>query len=153
MLMLFALSAQAAGLGDIFGAIAGRFDSSGSGRDAQAKQFDDALQKVSEYMNKRMPETIDQYTRLDRVSAEPGSHFSYHYTLLDRTGSAVDKEAFITSIRPQLKGKLCGNPQIKNFFNHGVTVSYIYQGADGQPIGGAEFAPNTCDEAKPAADL
>ncbi len=98
MLMLYALSAQAGGLGDLFGAIAGRFNSYGSGRDGQAKQFDDALQQVSEHMNKRMPENVDQFTRLDRVSAEPGSHFSYHYTLLNLTGSEVDKEAFVDTI-------------------------------------------------------
>jgi hypothetical protein len=153
MLMLYALSAQAGGLGDLFGAIVGRFNSYGSGREGQAKQFDAALQKVSEFMNRHMPESIDQYTRLDRVSAEPGPHFSYHYTLLNLTGSEVDKEAFVTTIRPQLKEKLCGNAQVRNFFNHGVTVSYLYQGADGKPIGGAEFAPNSCDELKAAANL
>jgi hypothetical protein len=151
--MLYALSAQAGGIGDLFGAIAGRFNSYGSGREGQQKQFEDALAKVSEYMNKHMPESVDQFTRLDRVSAEPGPHFSYHYTLLNLTGSEVDKESFVNTIRPQLKGKLCDNAQIRNFFNHGVTVSYIYQGNDGKPIGGAEFAPNSCDALKAAANL
>ncbi|MBV8666994.1 MAG: hypothetical protein JO269_10980 [Burkholderiaceae bacterium] len=153
ILMLFTLSAQAGGLSDWFTGIVGRFSPQGRGHDAQAKQFDESLRQVSEFMNKHMPEAIDQDTRLDRVSAEPGSHFSYHYTLLNRTGSDADKEAFADSIRPQIKSNLCSNAQVRNFFNHGVTVAYMYQGIDGKPIGGAEFKPNTCDDAKMTSSL
>jgi hypothetical protein len=153
MLMLFTLSAQAGGLSDWFGGLVGRFNPHGSGREAQAKQFEDALRQVSEFMNKHMPEKVDQFTRLDRVSAEPGPHFSYHYTLLNRTGTEVDREAFVSTIRPQIKSNLCSNSQVRNFFNHGVTVAYMYQGVDGQPIGGAEFAPNSCDDVKVTSSL
>jgi hypothetical protein len=148
MLMLFALTAQAAGLGDLFGAIAGRFDSYGAGREGQAKQLDDVLLKVCVYMNKRMPETIDPETRLDRVSAEPGPHFSYHYTLLASNSTDVDKASFANMIKVRVESKLCDSTQVRSFFSHGITVSYMYQGKDGLPIGGAEFAPNSCDNAK-----
>lgn len=144
-IMLLALSANAAGLGDLFGAFAGRFDTYGAGREGQAKQLDDVLLKVSEYMNKRRPETIDSETRLDRVSAEPGAHFSYHYTLVTSNSTAIDKASFASTIRTQLISKLCNSAQIRNFFDHGVTVGYMYQGNDGLPVGGADFAPNSCD--------
>ena len=150
-MMLFALSANAGGLGDMFGAFAGRFDSYGTGREGQAKQLDDVLIKVSEYMNKRMPEIVDPETRLDRVSAEPGAHFSYHYTLLASNSVDVNKASFASTIRAQLKSKLCDRAQIRSFFSHGVTVGYMYQGNDGLPIGGADFAPSSCDDAKEPA--
>lgn len=146
--MLLALSANAGGLGDMFGAFAGRFDSYGAGREGQAKQLDDVLLKVSEYMNKRMPELIDPETRLDRVSAEPGAHFSYHYTLVTSNSTDIDKASFASTIRAQLQSKLCDSAQIRSFFNHGVTVGYLYQGNDGLPVGGADFAPNSCDGVK-----
>jgi hypothetical protein len=146
-LMLFALSAQAIGFGDLYGSFAGRFDTYGAGHEGQAKQLDEALLKVSEYMNRRMPESIDRDTRLDRVSAEPGPHFSYHYTLLARNSMDVDKSSFAIAIRKQLKNQLCDSTQIRSFFDHGITVSYMYQGKDGLPIGGAEFPPNSCNGA------
>ena len=149
--MLLTLSANAGGLGDMFGAFAGRFDSYGSGREGQAKQLDDVLVRVSQAMNKRMPEVIDAETRLDRVSAEPGLHFSYHYTLTASSSTAIDKASFSSTIRAQLKGKLCDSAQIRSFFNHGVTVGYLYQGNDGLPVGGADFAPNSCDGVKEPA--
>ena len=102
-------------------------------------------------MNKRMPEVIDAETRLDRVSAEPGLHFSYHYTLTASSSTAIDKASFSSTIRAQLKGKLCDSVQIRSFFNHGVTVGYLYQGNDGLPVGGADFAPDSCDGAKEPA--
>jgi len=143
--MLLALSANAGGLGDMFGAFAGRFDSYGTGKEGQAKQLDEVLVQVSSYMNKKMPEVIDAETRLDRVSAEPGAHFSYHYTLTTTSSTAIDKANFAGAIRTQLKTKLCDSVQVRSFFNHGVTVGYLYQGKDGLPIGGADFAPNSCD--------
>lgn|GEM_PF-1528227 len=145
---LFATSAYAAGFGDLLGSFAGRYETYGAGREAQAKQLDDVLLKVSEYMNKRMPEQIDSETRLDRVSAEPGAHFSYHYTLLDSASTTVDKTAFSSNIKEKVKPSVCSSAQIRNFFNHGVTVGYLYQGKDGLPVGGADFAPTFCDDVK-----
>ena len=151
LLGICAFSVQAGGIGDLFGAFAGRFDSYGSGHDGQAKQLDDVLVRVSQAMNKRMPEVIDAETRLDRVSAEPGLHFSYHYTLTASSSTAIDKASFSSTIRAQLKGKLCDSAQIRSFFNHGVTVGYLYQGNDGLPVGGADFAPDSCDGVKEPA--
>lgn len=143
---LFATSAYAAGFGDLLGSFAGRYETYGAGREAQAKQLDDVLLKVSEYMNKRMPEQVDSETRLDRVSAEPGAHFSYHYTLLDSASGSVDKTAFSNNLKEKVKPSVCASAQIRNFFNHGVTVGYLYQGKDGVPVGGADFAPTFCDD-------
>ena len=143
---LTALSAQAGGIGDLFGAFAGRIDTYGSGHDGQVKQMEAMLVKVSEYMNKRMPELVNPETRLDRVSAEPGPHFSYHYTLLDSNGADIDKASFMANLRPKLKTSVCTKPEVRNFLNHGVTVIYSYRGKDNAPIGTAEFAPNTCDD-------
>jgi hypothetical protein len=147
---LFATSACAAGFGDLLGSFAGRYESYGAGREAQAKQLDDVLLKVSEYMNKRMPEQVDPETRLDRVSAEPGAHFSYHYTLVDSASTNVDKANFSSSIRSKVKNSVCASSQIRNFFNHGVTVGYLYQGKDGLPVGGTDFTPTFCDDVKEA---
>jgi len=145
---LYALSAQAGGIGDLFGAFAGRFDTYGAGHDGQTKQLEDALSKVSEYMNKRMPELIDPDTRLDRVSSEPGPHFSYHYTLLSSNSGDIDKTGFISHKRSELQDSMCQSTQIRSFLSHGITVAYKYRGKDGGVVGSTEFAPNACDDAK-----
>lgn len=149
--VLIAGSAHAAGFSDLLGSFAGRYETYGTGREAQAKQLDDVLLRLSEFMNKRMPEAVDAETRLDRVSAEPGAHFSYHYTLLASNSTDIDKANFASTIRQKVKGKLCENTQVRNFFNHGVTVGYLYQGSDGLPVGGADFPPNSCDDVKDPA--
>jgi hypothetical protein len=142
---LTALSAHAGGIGDLFGAFAGRIDTYGSGHEGQTKQMENLLVKVSEYMNKRMPELIDPETRLDRVSAEPGLHFSYHYTLLASNGSDIDKASFMVNQRAKLKSTMCQKADVRNFLDHGVTVVYNYRSKDNMPVGSAEFAPNSCD--------
>ena len=143
---LYATTACAAGFGDLLGSFAGRYETYGAGREGQEKQLDDVLLRLSAHMNKRMPEVVDSNTRLDRVSAEPGAHFSYHYTLLDSNGVDTDKAAFASTIRQKVKGAVCASAQIRNFFNHGVTVGYLYQGKDGVPVGGTDFAPGFCDD-------
>jgi hypothetical protein len=144
--MLFALAANAVGVGDMFGAFAGRFDNTyGAGHDAQAKQLDDVLLQFSQYMNKNMPESIDADTRLDRVSAEPGLHFSYHYTLLTGKRGDIDQVTFVNTLRDELKNKVCASAQVRSFLNHGVTVAYLYRTPDGAPIAGTDFQPNYCD--------
>src|SRR3979411_3198865 len=110
--LVIGFEAQAAGLGDIFGAhifganvfgaLIGR-----SGSLGHEASVDDALAKVSAQMNKKMPIAVDQDTRLDRVSAEPGQHFTYHYTLVSVPSSNVDQANFNTLIKPQLKTRLC----------------------------------------------
>jgi hypothetical protein len=145
LLMLWALSAHAGGFGDYFGGFAGRFDTYGTGRDGQEKLMDAVLVRVSAYMNKRMPEVVDHDTRLDRVSAEPGSHFSYHYTLMDSNGATADRAKFARTIRPAMKSRLCENSQVRSFLAHGITVAYVFKSKDGAPVGGAEFAPASCD--------
>ncbi|MDB5763196.1 MAG: hypothetical protein JWQ21_2191 [Herminiimonas sp.] len=133
------LSVQALEIGNIFGALAGRSGSMGHDR-----SIDEALVKVSTQMNRKMPMIIDQDTRLDRVSAEPGHHFTYHYTLLSMRSKDVNTADFQKMIRPQLKRKLCESIEMQNFLKSGVTVSYLYKDSDGHAIGGVEFAPSEC---------
>lgn len=142
---LTALSAQAGGVGDIFGAFAGRIDTYGSGHDGQVKQMENFLVKWSEYVNKRMPELIDSGLRLDRVSTEPGLHFSYHYTLLSSNSIDIDKASFMADQRAKLKTSVCQKPDVRSFLEHGITVAYSYRSKDNVPVGTAEFAPDACD--------
>jgi len=139
-LSVFVPIAHAAGFGDFLGNLMGR---SGSG--GQGITVDETLVRMSAQMNKKMPMTIDKETRLDRVSAEPGHHFIYHYTLTGLRSADINTGEFPKAIKPQLKTRLCESTEMQNFLKNGVTISYLYRSSDGHPIGGIKFAPNECE--------
>lgn len=141
VLTIFSLSsfAHAAGMGNIFGALMGK-----SGARESETGVDNVLVKVSAQINKKLPITVDNDTRLDSVSAVPGRHFIYHYTLVALNGGDVSPGNFDKLVKPQLKSRLCDSTEMINFLKNGVTISYLYKGKDGQPIGGAKFAPSEC---------
>lgn len=135
----FSLIAQAAGIGNMFGVLMGK-----SGSLESDNAVDNVLVKVSAQMNKKLPIAVDNDTRLDRVSAVPGQHFIYHYTLVGLNASEVSVDRFQNSVKPELKNRLCDSSEMQNFLKNGVTISYLYKGKDGQPIGGAKFVPSDC---------
>ena len=135
----FNIFAQAAGIGNMFGMLMGK-----SGSLESDNAVDKVLVKVSAQMNSKLPIAVDNDTRLDSVSAVPGQHFIYHYTLVSLNAGDVSPERFQNSVKPQLKNRLCDSTEMQNFLKNGVTISYLYKGKDGQRIGGAKFAPSDC---------
>ncbi|MDB5841821.1 MAG: hypothetical protein JWQ23_3773 [Herminiimonas sp.] len=133
------LSAQAASLGNIFGALAGR-----SGEMGHEKSVDNALVKVAAQINRQTPMAVDKSTRLDKVSTEPGQKLTYHYTLPGTTGSDIKSADFQKLISPSLTTRVCGSPEMQKFLRSGVTIAYLYRDKDGKPIGGAKVAPLDC---------
>jgi hypothetical protein len=134
------MGVPAADMGDFFGKLMGHPGARGRGI-----TIDETLIKMSAQMNKKTPMTVDKDTRLDRVSAEPGHHFTYHYTLTALRAKDINAADFPKLIKPQLKSRLCESREMQNFLKNGVTLSYQYHSSDGQPVGGATFAPNECD--------
>lgn len=141
VLIIFSFNpfAHAAGMGNIFGALMGK-----SGAIESETGVDNVLVKMSSQINKKLPMAVDNDTRLDNVSAVPGRQFIYHYTLVGLNGADVSKDSFEMLFKPKLKSRLCESAEMKNFLKNGVTISYLYKGKDGQPIGGAKFAPSEC---------
>ena len=138
-LMSISSFSQAAGMGNVFGVLMGK-----SGALEKETQVDNVLLKASTQINKTLPLAVDTDTRLDRVSAVPGRHFIYHYTLVALNSRDIGNGNFDTLFKPQLKSRLCDSADMKNFLKNGVTISYLYKGKDGEPIGGAKFAPSEC---------
>lgn len=136
---VISVSAQAAGMGEVFGALMSK---SGAANSDQA--VDEVLAKMSVRMNRKLPVSVDKDTRLDRVSAVPGQHFIYHYTLVNLGANDVNTDTFHKKFKPRLKDRLCGSTEMQNFLKNGVSISYLYKGKEGAPIGGAKFAPSDC---------
>ncbi|MES2538954.1 MAG: hypothetical protein V4632_24115 [Pseudomonadota bacterium] len=138
ILLSMSLSARAASIGDFFGALTSRADVHERGG-----SMDETLERLSVDMNRRTPVMVDQETRLDKITAEPGLQLKYHYTLLTVQGSDVSTSDFHKLLAPRLKNQLCGS-DVEKFLRQGVTVSYFYRSLDGRALGGAQFGPDSC---------
>ncbi|MGZ3158421.1 MAG: hypothetical protein ACXU7D_05400 [Burkholderiaceae bacterium] len=127
------------GIGNVFGQLATQ-----SGAQASTDSVDDVLRRLSVQLNQKMPVSVDPNTLLEKVSAEPGRHFTYHYKFFaDPSANNVPID-FSKEIKPQLKSQLCSSTENRKFLKNGVTVSYQYQDKGGRDIGGAEFTPSDC---------
>lgn len=141
LLLACMLPAQAIGFGNLFGPLMGR----SGGIDHGDADIDEALLKITAQINRKTPMSVDVGTRLDRVSAEPGKHLTYHYTLLDVRSDQVRPNDFQDKVTGPLKSRLCSAADMRGFLSNGVSISYVYQGSDGKPIGGVRFPPDSCD--------
>ncbi|MGZ3240580.1 MAG: hypothetical protein ACXWIN_05955 [Burkholderiaceae bacterium] len=127
------------GIGNVFGQLATQ-----SGTQVSGDSVDGVLQQLSTQLNQKMPVAVDPNTRLERVSAEPGRHFTYHYTLVAAPSAGNTPIDFSKEIKPQLKSQLCSSTENQKFLKNGVTIAYQYQDQGGRDIGEAEFTPNDC---------
>lgn len=128
---------HAVGYGGLFGSVLGQ-----SG--GENMNVDEALSRMSEKMNRRMPQAVDAETRLDSVNAEPGHQFAYHYTILNVRSRDLPTAGFYRSFRPILQKRVCAAEDLKMFFRNRITVAYAYRGIDGQDIGKLAFTPRDC---------
>ncbi|MDB5854740.1 MAG: hypothetical protein JWR22_2781 [Herminiimonas sp.] len=139
--LLCCVPAHAIGLGNVFGALVGRSGELGN----NDSDVDEALTKISAQMNRKTPMSVDERTRLDRVSAEPGKHLTYHYTLLDVRSDQISSTDFRAKVTGPMKDRLCSAPSMRGILKSGVSVGYVYQGMDGKPIGGVNFPAGVCN--------
>jgi hypothetical protein len=138
-LLVAVMGAQAAGLGDILGAFAGRSEVMG-----RETSMDAALSRISAELNRNAPVAYSDDTVLDRVTAEPGHRLTYHYTLLSASREDIGPAEFQKLGRPALRERLCTSPEMHSLLRSGVIVSYAYRGKDGKAIGEAQFSLLDC---------
>ena len=135
--VFISVQAHAVGFGNLFGSMLGQ---SGS----QHMGVDETLVKMSERMNRTMPQAVDTDTRLDKVSAESGNQIAYHYTILKVQSKDINPVTFNKTFRSSLQKRVCAADDLKLFFRNRITVAYAYRGADGGNIGKLAFSPKDC---------
>lgn len=146
-LMALALSAQAGkgGIGAVFGALIGGAVGNAVGKSAEQRMtVDEALVKVVDQVNKKLPMSVDRDTRWDSTQAGPGRAFTYHYTIVTARAAEVDTASFYQGMSSHLRNSACTNPDMQVFFKNGVTVSYSYRSSDGRHISKIVIAPRDC---------
>src|ERR671932_719698 len=100
VLFVMLADANAMSISDLVGGIASRPGDSGM-------NVDRVLVRISEIENRRLPQVIDQETRLDRVSADRGQRFTYHYTMLNHRSVEENKAQFSNRLEPTLRNRAC----------------------------------------------
>lgn len=95
-------------------------------------------------LNRLLPRQVDSETRLDRITAGPGRHLNFHYTLLDRTRAGMDIEAFNAGIQSLLRGAICRKEGLPPPLKNSMTLTYHYRGSDGKFVSMIEISPQSC---------
>lgn len=89
------------------------------------------LKKVATEFNKKGPQQIDQFTRLDSVSSIGKTNFIYYYTLIDMEKSEVNLDTVNKYVRPSIIENIKNSPELKIYRDNNITMDYKYYDRNG----------------------
>jgi hypothetical protein len=84
------------------------------------------IEKMAAELNKTLPKQVDPVTRWDRVEPGPGKAFAYVYTI---TGELSPQQK--TALQSEVRRRALAAPEMRPFFDAGVTVWYKYRDSKG----------------------
>ncbi len=87
------------------------------------------IEKLAREMNQKLPQQIDEVTRLDRVDAGPGKSYAYNYTVSIELSDAEKRQ-----IQENITREVLAKAEMKPIFDAGVTVWYRYFDAKGAKV-------------------
>jgi hypothetical protein len=115
-------------------------DSDTSG-DYSGITIQDALYETASEINRNLPMMLDSETQLDSTIPLPNKTFMYSYTMINYVASEVDKDFFVSEMRPSLISTVSTLPEMATFRDNDVTVAYKYRGKDGAEIATIKITP------------
>lgn len=134
-----------------------------AGRGGAEAVFDatteEGLAKAVTLTNQQLPRMVDESTRLDRVSREPGRVLTYHYTLVgyyepnpDPSGlidpfEAVDPLRIyddLDGFKSRIANGACESPSTRAFLADKVTVVYQYSDVHARKRFDVTITPERC---------
>lgn len=131
-----------AGFGNIVGQEASTSFVARDNRETGAS-YGEMLRQVAERLNESTPLQVDAETVLESVDSRRRK-IIYNYVLVNTTGSTVDRAAFLTRMRPRVRGWACGNPEMNAFWKRGISAVYSYEARNGADIGNILVGPQDC---------
>ena len=96
--------------------------------------LDARLARVAANMNQQLPLMADPETRLDKVTAGPGSQLTYAFTLPNQDKIALDLPAFEKTIRQNLISNYKTNSSMDELRTGKVKLAYQYKEKNGDFI-------------------
>ena len=100
------------------------------------------LINVAKELNKQTPVQVDQYSRLDSVSAIGKTNFRYHYTLFNLNKTDVNLDTVNKYIRTGLIENVKNNPSLKIYRDNKITLDYKYYDKKGEFVTEISVTPD-----------
>jgi len=100
--------------------------------------------RAAKQYNQRLPMMLDQDTRLDKASVEPGPRAVYHHTFPRYSSREIDANLLRTNLRPDIMLQVCASEEMKTSLQYGGIYVYAYSGNDGIEITRFEIDRNDC---------
>jgi hypothetical protein len=83
-------------------------------------------------MNKQTPMQIDEYTRLDSVSAIGKTNFIYYYSLIGVDKTEVNLDTLNKYLKPSLIENIKNSPDLKVYRDNKISLDYHYYDKNGE---------------------
>jgi len=100
------------------------------------------LQALAVQLNKQSNKMVDEVTRLDGVEALPNLTLVYKYSLISKTPTEITSEMLDRTVRPNLVKMYNTFPDMKQFRDNGITITYQYRDSSGAKLGEISVGPN-----------
>lgn len=98
------------------------------------KIIDKVLVMTAQESNKSCPMMVDEYTRLDSVSAIPNKTLQYHYTLIGFDVSKLQEDAVKENLNNSILANVKSNADLQQLKDMGTTFMYVYKDEKGTAI-------------------
>lgn len=105
------------------------------------KNLEEQLTDAAKEVNNISPKMIDEYSRLDSASTVGDQIFKYHYTLVDMSKTEVNKDTVEKYIRPGIIENVKTSPELQDFRDNKITMSYNYYDKYGEFVLNIDVSP------------
>lgn len=106
------------------------------------KNLEEQLTDAAREVNNISPKMIDEYSRLDSASTVRDQIFKYHYTLVNMSKKEVNSDTVEKYIRPGIIENVKTSPDLKDFRDNNITMSYNYYDKNGDFVLNIDVTPD-----------
>lgn len=110
---------------------------------SQASELTKQLMAVANEVNKGLPMTLDEQTRLDSTVGYD-DQFTYKYTLTGYAAEEISAEQLKQALQGNLLNTYCTTEDMKFFRDNKVPVNYFYSGKNGKQIVNIAITVSDC---------
>lgn len=103
--------------------------------------YEKMLKLLEVELNTEMPLTVDQYSRVERVTTGPGKKITYFVKFIDLDADTANVNEIRKELTPQVRLNICTSPDMENFRTYNVIISYEYSDKLGRPLLGISINP------------
>ena len=95
-------------------------------------------------LNDGLPKQVDEDTRADSISVEPGPRLVTKYTYTTFSSEEFDNDRFNKKVKKIIKKSICASDEVMERMKLGLIYSYEFSGNDGVKLATAEFNIDDC---------